>query len=157
MHCYRDYRFYQRILEYLLRKIEIFEIQNIFRISSFTICFILFFSIFNIFFSILPPNSHRKILIISLFFIVWIRDLSKNFTKLWVFFQENLKYLKSKISPKFHNLLFLSYFFSIFDISFFSISPIQTCEKIIEFFVVFYWKDKRFYQRILEISKRLVF
>jgi len=34
-------------------------------------------------------------------------------------FQENLIYLKTKISPKFHNFLFLSYFFSIFYIFFY--------------------------------------
>jgi len=50
---------------------------------------------------------------------------------------KKLRYLKSKISKKFHCLLFLFYFFSIFGI-FFSISPIQTCPKIMEFFVVFY-------------------
>jgi len=69
------------------------------------------------------------------------------------FFEENLIYLKCKISPKFHNLLFLSYFFSILT-SFFSISPIKASEKIIDFFLVFYWKDWRFYRRILEISWR---
>jgi len=56
------------------------------------------------------------------------------------FFQKELRYLKSKISTTFHRLLFLFYFFSIFDILF-SISPIQTCPKIMEFFIVFYWKD----------------
>ena len=58
-------------------------------------------------------------------FIVWIRDFIKK-----------LRYLKSKISKKFNCLLFLFYFFSIFDI-FFSISPILTCPKIMKFFVVF--------------------
>jgi len=43
-------------------------------------------------------------------------------------------------------------FFSIFGILF-SISPIQTCPKIMEFFVMFYWKGYRFYQRFLENSK----
>jgi len=74
-------------------------------------------------------------------FIVQIRDFIKK-----------LRYLKSKISTKFHCLLFLFYFFSIFVILFF-ISPIQTCPKIMECFVVFYWKGSRFYQRFLENSK----
>jgi len=68
------------------------------------------------------------------------------------FFKKKLRYLKSKISTKFHRLLFLFYFFSIFGILF-SISPIQTCPKIMKFFVVFFWKGKRFYQRFLENSK----
>jgi len=40
--------------------------------------------------------------------------------------------MKSRISTKFHRLLFYFYFFSIFGI-FFSISPIQTCQKIMKF------------------------
>jgi len=66
--------------------------------------------------------------------------LSKNSAKLWLFFsKKKLRYLKSKISTKIHRLLFLFYFFSIFGI-WFPISPIQTCPKIMKFFVVFYWK-----------------
>jgi len=65
-----------------------------------------------------------------------LRFYQKNSAKLWFFFSKKLRYLKSKISIKFHHLLFLFYYFSIF----FSISPIQTCPKIMEFFVVFYWK-----------------
>ena len=68
------------------------------------------------------------------------------------FFQKKLRYQKSKISTKFHRLLFRFYFFSIFGILFF-VSPIQTCPKIMDFFVVFYWKGQRFYQRFLENSK----
>jgi len=55
------------------------------------------------------------------------------------FFQDKLRYLKSKISTKCHRLLFRFYFFSIFGILF-SISPILTCPKIMKFFVMFYWK-----------------
>ena len=68
------------------------------------------------------------------------------------FFKKELRYLKSKISTKFHRLLFRFYFFRIFRILF-SVSPIQTCSKIMEFFVVFYWKGQRFYQRFLKNSK----
>jgi len=64
-------------------------------------------------------------------FIVLIRDFIKK-----------LRYLKSKISKKFRSLLFLFYFFSIFGI-FFSISPFQTCLKIMKFFVVFYIRRVR--------------
>jgi len=63
-------------------------------------------------------------------FIVWIRDFIKNFCRTLVFFQKKLRYLKSKISTKFRRLLFHFYFFNIFGILF-SISPIQTCPKII--------------------------
>jgi len=75
------------------------------------------------------------------YFILWIRDFIKT-----------LRYLKSKISTKFHRLLFLFYFFSIFG-TLVAISRTQTCQKIMEFFVVFYWKGWRFYQQFLENSK----
>jgi len=67
------------------------------------------------------------------------RFYQKNSAKIWFFFLKKLGYLKSKISTKFNRLLFRFYFFSILGILF-SISPIQTCPKIMEFFVVFYWK-----------------
>ena len=63
-----------------------------------------------------------------------------------------MRYLKSKISTKFYRLQFRFYIFTIFGILF-SVSPIQTCLKIMEFLVVFYWKCKRFYQRFLKNSK----
>jgi len=55
------------------------------------------------------------------------------------FFQKKVRYLKSKISTKFHRLLFLFHFFSIFGILF-SISRTKRCPKLMAFFVVFYWK-----------------
>jgi len=64
---------------------------------------------------------------------------------------KKLRYLKSKISTKFHRLLFF-YMFSIFGILF-ALSRPQTCPKIIEFFVVFNWKGWRVYQRFLQNSK----
>jgi len=74
------------------------------------------------FFSILHVYGFQNNVKFLCCFIVWIRDFIKN-----------LGYLKYKISTKFHRLLLLFYFFSIL----FSISPIQTCPKIVEFFVVF--------------------
>jgi len=35
----------------------------------------------------------------------------------------------------------ISFLFLAFLTSFIRISPIQTCEKLMKFFVVFYWKD----------------
>jgi len=45
-------------------------------------------------------------------------------------------------NPKFQQNSIIYYFFLFFSIFgiLFSISPIQTCPKIIELFVVFYWK-----------------
>ena len=113
-------RFYQ--------KIKIFEIQNFNKIPSFSISFLIF-SVFNIFFfSILPIYGFQKNCKILCCFIVWIWDFIKKFCKTMVFFSKKLRYLKSKVSTKFHRLLFLFYFSIPFSILF-SISPIQTCPK----------------------------
>jgi len=76
-------------------------------------------------FSILHGYGFQKIVKFLCCFIVWNRDFIKK-----------LRYLKYKISTKFHRLLFLIYFFSIFGILL-SISPIQTCPKIMEIFCSF--------------------
>jgi len=68
-----------------------------------------------------------------------------------IFFPKKLRYLKSRISTKFHHLLFIFYFLAFLAFIFY-ISPIQTCRKTMEFFIMFYSKDLKFYQRILEIS-----
>ena len=51
--------------------------------------------------------------------------------------------------PKFHHLLFNLFYV------FFSLSPIHTCQKIVEIFVMFYWMDYTFYQRIMKNSRSL--
>jgi len=57
-----------------------------------------------------------------------------------LFSKKKLRYLKSRISTKFHHLLFFFIFLAFLALIFY-ISPIQTCQNIIEFFVVFYSKD----------------
>jgi len=54
-----------------------------------------------------------------------------------LFFSKKIEIFEIQILTKFHHLLFLFYFFRIFGILF-SISPIQTGQKVMEFFVVFY-------------------
>jgi len=93
----------------------------------------------------------KKIVKFLCCFLVWIRDFIKNLCKTTVFFKKKLRYLKYKISIKFHRLLFLFYFFSIFGILF-SVPPIQTCQNILNIFMVLYCTNYRFYQRILENS-----
>jgi len=91
---------------------------NIFRIPSFTICIFNFLVFLTSFFSILHVYGFQKIVKCLCCFIAWIRDFIKK-----------LRYVKYKMSTKFH--LFLFYFFSTFDILFY----------------------QRFYQRFLENSK----
>jgi len=54
-----------------------------------------------------------------------------------VFFLKKIEIFEIQNFNKFPSFTISFYFFSIFDILF-SISPIQTCPKIMEFFVVFY-------------------
>jgi len=123
-----DSRFYE--------KIEIFEIQNLNKIPSFTI-FFYFFRIFGILFSI---SLIQKLWNFLWSFIGRVRDFTNDFWKI-------LKVLLRKIHMWniffFQNsaiLLFVFYFFIIFDILF-SISSICNFQKILEIFIFFYFMD----------------
>ena len=134
-----NYRIYQRIYQIIFIKKNRDTLNtNIFRIPSFTICFFNFLVFLTSFFSILHVYGFQKknCKIFVLFYCMDPRFYQKILENYKFFFQKRLKYLKSKFSTKFHRLVFLFYFFSIFGILF-SISPIQTCPNIMEFFVVF--------------------
>jgi len=109
--------------------------------------FFYFFVIFKIFRLSVLANKFWKFLC---FFILWIRDFIKEIWKIMEYFSKNYRHLTSKILNKFHHLLFVLYFFifSAFWYSFFPISPIQTCQKILNIFVVLYCTDYRIYRRI---------
>jgi len=124
----------------------------IFKILRFSIYFFIFFIIFDILFSISSICSCQKIIEILFFFILCIRDFIKQFWKSMECFLKKYRHLKSKILHKFHRLLFVFFILLAFWLSFFLISPIQTCQKILNIFVVLYCTDYRFYQRILENS-----
>ena len=87
-------------------------------------------------------------------FNLWIRDFIKEFWKIMEYFSKNYRHLKSKILHKFHRLLIV--FFLAFCTSFFPTSPIQSCPKILNIFVVLYYTDYRFYLRIMESSLRKI-
>jgi len=111
---YTDYRFYQRILEntwiFIKKKMVIFAIQNIFRVPSFTICFLIFWYFWHLFYLFYLSIVVKEILKnFCILFLYGFEILSKNSPKLWFFFKK-LRYLKSKISTKFHSLLFHFYF-----------------------------------------------
>jgi len=83
------------------------------------------------------------------FLLYGLNILSKNFGKSWNIFLTNIDIWNSKFFKNYIvYYLFSFYFFSILVI-FFSISPIQTCQKILNIFLVLYCMDYRFYQRIL--------
>ena len=93
-----------------------------------------------------------------IFFILWIRHFIIKFWKIMEHFSKKYRHLKSKIPQNVHRLLFVFYFlfFQHFGNLFFPISPIQTCQKIPNIFVLLYGTDYRFYQRILEILEFLL-
>ena len=93
--------------------------------------------IFNFVYLYLSKNFRN----FYVFLFDWLEILSKNFGKWWNVFQKNIDIW----NPKF----FIN---SIILVIFFSISPIQTCQKILNIFMVLYCTDYRFYQRILENS-----
>ena len=68
------------------------------------------------------------------------------------YFSKEYRHLKSKILHNLHRLLFVFLIFLAFWYYFFPISPKQTCQKILNIFVVLYCTDYRFYQRILKNS-----
>jgi len=105
-----------KVLKFLLRKIEIFEIQNIFRIPSFTICFLIFFCIFDIFFSILPVYSFMKFLKFLCCFIIWIRDFIKEFYKTMNFFFKTFEIFEIQNFTKTPSFTISYLFFNTFDI-----------------------------------------
>ena len=152
---YTNYRFYQRILENLWIFIE--KNRDIWNTKHFQ----------N---SIVDYLLFNFIVFLTSFFLFYLPIVVIKFLKFCGFYcmdprfyqriLQNYGFFFKKIwciwNPKFHQNSIIYYFFLIFLAfltSFFSIQPIQSCQKIIEFFVVFCWKDWRFYQRILKISR----
>jgi len=137
-----DYRFYQRILEnswISIKKIRDTLNTKKFHNSIVYYLLFLFFSIFDIFFSILPVYGFQKNFKFLCWFIVWIRDVIKNFLHNYGFFKKKIDILEIQNFNKIPLFTISFLFFSIFGILF-CISPIQTCRYIMKFFIVFYWK-----------------
>jgi len=87
-----------------------------------------------------------------MFFYFMDTDFVNDFWKIMERFSKTYKHVKSKIIHKFHYLLFIFFILLAFLTSFSPISPNQSCQKILNIFVVLYYTDYRFYQRILENS-----
>ena len=135
-----DPRFCQKILQnyFFRKKIEVFEIQNFNKISSFTIDFLFlqnvwhFFCLFHLSELVKKLRNFLQYFIRGIrvfinefqkflcFFILWIRDFIQDFWKIMEHFSKKYRHLKSKILQKFHYLLFVffNYFFRIFDVFF---------------------------------------
>jgi len=133
---YTDYRFYQRIPKnswiFIEKNRDIWHTKHF---QNSIVYYLLFhFLVFlTSFFLFYLPIVVKKFLKLLCFLLYGSEILSKNSGKLWFFYQENLIYLKSKISPTFHNLLFLSYFFNIFDIFFFLFHLSKLVKKLLNF------------------------
>jgi len=131
-----------------LKKILICEII-FFQISAVYYLFFIFFVTFYFQFrlSVLVKKFHNFLC----FFILCIRDFIKQFWGIMEYFSRKYRHLKSKILRKFHYFLFVFNLLA-FLMSLFPISPNQSCQKIQNSFVVLYYMDYSFYQRILENS-----
>ena len=117
----------------------------LFAFYFFTIFDILFFNFVYLFLSKNSTNFY-------VFLFYGLENLSKNFGKSSNVFQKNINIWNPKffINSIVYYLFFL--FFYHFGNVFLPISCIQTCQKILNIFVVVYCTDYRFYQRILENS-----
>jgi len=74
--------------------------------------------------------------------------LSKIFGKSWNIFLKKIDIWNPKLFTNF--IIYYLFFLLPFLTPFFPISPNQTCQKIVNIFVVLYYTDYRFYQRILK-------
>jgi len=92
----------------------------------------------------------KKIVNFLCCFILCIRDFIKKFCKTMIFFKKKLRYLKSKITTKFHGLLFAFFIFLVFFTFFFCYFTCLWFSKNCKIFVLFYCMDPTFYQ-IIEI------
>jgi len=91
------------------------------------------------FFSTLPVYGfQKKFKIFVLFYCIDPRFYQKIMQK-YGFFSKKIEIFEIQNSNKILSFTISFLLFSIFGI-FFPISPIQTCPKITEFSVVFYWK-----------------
>jgi len=131
---------------------EIFFFQNSAVYYLFFYIFSFWHFLFNFIYLYWSKNSGN----FNVFFILWIRDFIKDFWKIMEHFSKKYRHLKSKILHKFHYLLFVFFILLAFLTSFFRISPMQTCHKILNIFVVLYYMGYRFYHRILENSWILI-
>jgi len=99
--------------------------------------FLVFLTSFVLFYlSIVVKEILKKFCVL---FLYGFEILSKNSAKLWFFLQK----IEIFEIQNFNKIPFftISFLFLAFLSSFIRISPIQTCQKLMEFFVVFYWKD----------------
>ena len=106
-------REFWEILKYLLKKIYTFNkkhFQNSI-VYYLLICFLVILTFFFLFY--LSMVLKKKLSLLSCF-IVWIQDFIKKFCKTMVFFFKKLRYLVSKVSTKFHRLLFRFIFLAFF-------------------------------------------
>jgi len=131
---------------------EIFFFQNSAVYYLFFYIFSFWHFLFNFIYLYWSKNSGN----FNVFFILWIRDFIKDFWKIMEHFSKKYRHLKSKILHKFHYLLFVFFILLAFLTSFFRVSPMQTCHKTLNIFVVLYYMGYRFYHRILENSWILI-
>jgi len=104
----------------------------------------------SFFFPISPIHTYQKIRnIFMVFYSTYYRFYQRILKSSWIFIKKNRDIWNTKHfqnSIVYYLLFYLFFYFW----HFFSILPMYSCQKILNFFVLFYCMDQRFYQRILQ-------
>jgi len=125
-------------------------INFFFKILLFNICFFIFLLNLTFYFQFCLSVLVNKFWKFLFFLFYGLDILSKKFGKSWDNFLKTIDIWNPKflINSIVYCLFFIFLFFSAFWYSVFPISPIQTCQKILNIFVVLYCTDYRIYQTI---------
>jgi len=115
------------------------------------LCFYYFWHfLFNfVYMSLLKNSENFYVLLFN-----GLEILSNIFGKSFNIFLKNIDIWNPKLFT--NSIIYYLFFLLPFSTPFFPISRNQTCQKIINIFVVLYYTDYRFYQRILENSWILI-
>ena len=161
-----DYRILKSSWSFIKKSRDIWNIEHFQNSIVYYLLFdiLVFLTSFFLFYLSIVVKQFLKFLYC---FIVCIRGFNKEFSKTIVFlFSKNLRYLKSKISPKFHRLVFFFYTFSIFDIFFFHFLS-KVVKKLWNFLLCFigrirdfineFWKFLDVLLKNIDISNNLFF
>ena len=107
-----------------------------FKILRFTICFLFFLLFFTFYFQFRLSVLVKKLKKFLCFFILWIKDIIKEFWEIIEYFSKKYRHLKFKIHHKFYRLLFFFYDFGDLFFPFHLSKLVKKLKKIVRCFIV---------------------
>ena len=134
-----DYRFYKRILKnfliFIKKNRDIWNTKHFHNsiVYYFLFDFFVFLTSYFLFYLSIVV---KKFLKFCISFLYGLEILSKNFSKLWFFLFKKFEIFEIQNFSKIPSFTFF-FIYLAFLKHFFSILPIQSCQKIMEFLVVF--------------------